>query len=319
MPDHVTVWLVGAGPMAVAYAAVLQDLGIVPLTIGRGKDSAAAFSRKTGLAVQPGGLEAFLATRPAPAHAAIVATSVPQLLRTTTALLDHGVRRVLVEKPGGVDVGEIDAAAAAASNSGAEAFVAYNRRFYASVAAAARMIAEDGGLTSITFEFTELADRVGPSPHPAAVKRNWLLANSTHVIDLAFHLAGPPADLAAFTAGSLGWHPAAARFAGSGITETGAAFSYHADWDAPGRWGVEAMTRARRLILRPLEQLQVQLRNSMDIHEVEIADELDRGYKPGVHAQTRAFLEGDSRLITIGDHARRCRSIYAVMLAGSAR
>ena len=40
----------------------------------------------------------------------------------------------------------------------------------------------------------------------------------------------------------------AALVAGAGVTENGALFSYHANWEAPGRWSVEIMTKKRRLM-----------------------------------------------------------------------
>jgi hypothetical protein len=114
-------------------------------------------------------------------------------------------------------------------------------------------------------------------------------------VDLAFHLGGRAIDWSCWSSGSLPWHNEAARFSGAGITEIGATFGFHGDWEAPGRWGLEIMTRRRRLIFRPLETLQVMEIGSLDVSEVSIDDQLDRSFKPGIHEQTRAFLVGDNR------------------------
>jgi predicted dehydrogenase len=178
----------------------------------------------------------------------------------------------------------------------AEVMIAYNRRFYASTTMARKLIAEDGGATSCTFEFTEWAHTIVTETYAPGVKEAWFLANSSHVVDLAIHLCGFPKDWRAWHGGSLSWHPASARFCGSGITEQGVFFSYHGDWEAPGRWGLEVLTRKRRYIFRPMEQLQVVLLGSTTINNVELDDRLDKEFKPGLHEQTKAFLVRDDRL-----------------------
>jgi hypothetical protein len=122
------------------------------------------------------------------------------------------------------------------------------------------------------------------------IKQQWFFGNSTHVVDLAFYLGGTPKELSAYTSGSLPWHKRAAVFSGAGISVNGALFSYSADWTAPGRWGVEILTRKHRLILRPLEQLKAQNLGEVAIADIEIDDSLDREYKPGLYREVQAFL-----------------------------
>jgi hypothetical protein len=183
---------------------------------------------------------------------------------------------------------------------------------------ARRLIDDDGGVTSFAFEFTELPDRVVASRQPDDVLAVWFLANSTHVVDLAFHLGGWPADLAAFVAGDgLAWHGGPTAFAGSGTTNEGALFNYAANWQSPGRWGIELLTRHRRLVLRPLEQLQEQRPGEFELRPVEIDDERDRRFKPGLYEETSAFLGGAaSRLPTIDEQLWAEREVYAPMTAG---
>lgn len=321
MSDHLggEVLLVGAGRMARAYAGVLQAQGREIVVIGRGERSATEFTAHTGLPVLTGGLERFLQDTADGAAQAIIATPVGVLAETCVTAIEQGVRRILVEKPAGLDASAIGAVAGAAKTFGAEVFVAYNRRFYASVVEAKRMIAEDGGVRSFAFEFTEFGDRIAQAPQPEEVKDNWLLANSTHVIDLAFFLGGWPRTLTAHVAGRLEWHRRAAAFAGAGVASTGALFSYHANWDAPGRWGLEVLTRARRLILRPLETLHVQARNSAQVEPVTIDDGLDTRFKPGLHRQVTAFVEGNGAqsLWSIGQQLTAVTEVYAAMLEPS--
>ena len=290
-----SLWLIGAGGMAQKYAQVLQGLHLPFEVIGRGADSAAKFENATGKSVRTGGLTDALRADKAPAKA-IVAVGVEQLAPTTAELIRAGVKRIMVEKPAGLDLVEIESLNRIAEENGASVLLAYNRRFYGSVQQARQYIAEDDGVLSAQFEFTEWSHVIAPLVKGSGVKERWLLGNSSHVIDLAFHLIGRPADWKCWHAGSIDWHPAAARFAGAGITEQNVMFSFLADWQAPGRWGLELLTAKRRLILRPMEQLQVTPLGTVKIEAMPPLDNLDQDYKPGLYRQTQAFLEGNDHL-----------------------
>ncbi|MBK9018657.1 MAG: gfo/Idh/MocA family oxidoreductase [Sulfuritalea sp.] len=304
-----SLWLIGASVMAQDYAKVLNSLGLDFTVVGRAATSAEKFESATGHPVRQGGLSDALHALDAPKQA-IVAVGVEQLAGAAIELIEAGTRRILVEKPGGLNAGQVDALRQAASRHGAEVLIAYNRRFYASTAMARRMIVEDGGATSCSFEFTEWSHVIAPLSKAPGVKEAWFLANSTHVVDLAFHLCGFPADWKAWHGGSLNWHPSAARFCGSGITRQGVFFSYQADWEAPGRWGVEVLTRKRRLVFRPMEQLQVIPLGSVKAENVELDDCLDKEFKPGLYTQTKAFLDRDDRLFCSADEQLRHCAIY---------
>jgi predicted dehydrogenase len=302
-----SVWLVGAGGMALEYHKVLRALDCRATIIGRGEESSRKFEVQSAHPVVSGGLEAFLLSNPSVADAAIVAVGVEALAPTTIRLLQAGVRRILLEKPGALNRTQIEALQAESMARGAQVVIAYNRRFFASTLAAQQMIKEDGGVQSLNFEFTEWGHVIEGLPKARGVKEAWVLANSTHVIDLAFYLGGFPIELNSLTGGSLKWHPTSAIFAGSGRTDQGVLFSYQANWDSPGRWGVEVLTRHRRLILRPMETLQIIRRGSVNIEKVEIENEMDKIYKPGLYRQVASFLFGDSneKLCLIGEQVRK--------------
>lgn len=284
------VWLIGSGGMAVDYVRVLQALELEFSIIGRGEKSAKACLDATGCEVVLGGLVGYLATKPpAPTHA-IVAVGVEKLHETTLQLLAYGVSNILVEKPAGLNKQEVQAVYLKAKEKNARVCVAYNRRFYASVLKAQEIIAEDGGVTSFNFEFTEWAHEIKKLSKAQGVKEHWFLGNSSHVVDLAFYLGGKPKEICTFTSGSLDWHPAASIFSGAGVSENGALFSYQANWESAGRWSVEMLTRTHRLILRPMEKLQIQKKGSVAVEFAECDYALDETYKPGLFLQTKNFI-----------------------------
>jgi predicted dehydrogenase len=184
------------------------------------------------------------------------------------------------------------AVAAAAAKRNATVSIAYNRRFYSSVRMARDIIAADGGATSCHFDFTEWSHQVAALDRAPEQKRRWLLANSSHVIDTAFHLIGGPAEITTLVAGSLEWHPTAAVFTGTGRSERGTLFSYHADWTGPGRWSCEVVTREHKLVFMPMEELRVMKRGSVAVEKQDPPDDIDARFKPGVYRQAEAFLAG---------------------------
>jgi predicted dehydrogenase len=305
-------WLIGAGAMAQDYFKVLVSQGVNFEVVGRSIDGAKSFETITGKPVQVGGLVKALNANSAP-DCALVAVGVESLADTALKLIHAGTKRILLEKPGGLNTLQIQAVADAALKNKTEVLIAYNRRFFASTAFARTLIAEDGGATTCNFEFTEWSQIISPMLKGAEVKAAWFLANSTHVVDLAFHLCGFPKDWHFWHGGSLDWHPTASRFCGSGITDQEVLFSYHADWEAPGRWGLEVLTPKHRLIFRPMEQLQMIKLGSVKVESVELDDKLDKAYKPGLFMQTKAFLDGDDRLFCTIDEQLRNGAVYDEM------
>jgi predicted dehydrogenase len=302
-----SLWLVGAGTHAQEYAKVLVDQGIHFEVIGRSAFSAKNFKEMTGKPVFIGGLAHALRCRQAPEQA-IVAVSFEELAATALALIHAGTKRILLEKPGGITESELSEVSQAARRNGVEVWIGYNRRYYASTQVVREMVIDDGGPLSFNFEFTEWSHLVAPMKMPSAVKNAWVLSNSSHVIDLAFHLCGHPSEWKSWQSGQLDWHKSAARYAGAGVTQTGVLFSYHADWEAPGRWSLEVLTRKKRYILRPMEQLHVTLIESNQVERVPIDDELDNRFKPGLYRQTDAFLNRDaSNFCTIDEQCANSR------------
>ena len=310
-----TVWLVGAGEMSVEYSKVLTALSAKTTVIGRGGASADSFQVLTGVPIRRGGIRNFLDSQPKLPDAAIVSVGVEQLADATICLLEYGIRDLLVEKPAGLTLEEIRAVGEVAGRTDARVSVAYNRRFLASVMKAREILAEDGGVKSFAFEFTEWPHKIASLQKASGVKEHWFLANSSHVADLAFYLGGEPNEITCLTAGALEVASVGRDIRWLWVAEGGALFSYQANWGAPGRWGVEVMTKSHRLILRPLEELRVVQTGAVAEEHVEISGEWDREFKPGLYAQVQSFLEGDRvGLLPMHEQVRR-GSLYGRMAA----
>lgn len=290
------ILMIGAGPMAQEYVKVLNALECDFTVVGRSEASAIEFSKATGITPFIGGLNKFCECEDIKKYeSAIVATGVEQLAQTTSKLIDNGIKYILLEKPGGLDVTEIEELTSHAEMNEAKVYIAYNRRFYASLLAAKDIIKKDGGVKSFNFELTEWGHVISKLEKAEGVKENWFFGNTTHVTDMAFYLGGFPKQLSCFYNGGEEWHTRSYNFSGAGISEHGALFAYHGNWGAPGRWSVEILTSAHRLIFRPMEKLQIQKLGSVAIEFYDVDDSLDLEFKPGLFKQFEAFLNDNSK------------------------
>lgn len=310
------IFLIGTGQMAIDYAKVLNALGQSFTVIGRGLSSATKFEETTGIKPFTGGIEAYLLQNNFPENAyVIIATGTDALMNTLLKVLQYGANMVLVEKPAAISIDELISNEEALRPYFDKVYVAYNRRFYASVIEAQKLIEKDGGLQSMHFEFTEWAHKIEPLQKAPGIKENWFFANSTHVVDLAFYLAGEPVDWHTYSKpGKITWHEKT-NFAGAGITEKGVLFSYLSNWESAGRWGIELLTEKRRIYLRPMECISIQEKGSVAILEHQFDDSIDRLYKPGLYKQVNAFIKKSKiDLLALNKHIRMAESIYATMI-----
>lgn len=305
--------LVGAGNMAQQYAPILDDLKIEYDVVCQSDSSAIKFQEKTNHNCYSGGLENHLENSNSKYAKAIVTTGVEALLQSAVTLIKSGVKNILLEKPGGMNAEEINLLAHISAEHQAHVFIAYNRRFYASVLKAKELITQDGGILSGNFEFTEWAHTIEPLQKAPGVKENWFLANSTHVVDLGFHLMGKPREMASFTSGKLSWHNPAI-FSGAGQTDKNVLFSYRANWLSPGRWGVEVLTAKRKLIFQPMEKLFEQLHGSVAVNEVAIDDAIDLKFKHGLWLQTFHFVNDNYAELKTIKEQKDDLSIFTKML-----
>lgn len=304
--------VVGTGPVAREHSKVLTALKQSFVAVGRSAARASSFSEETGIEAFSGGIEAYLNLHPTP-DAAVVCVPPGELSSVATAVVKSGVKLLLIEKPGGLDLDELQGLHALSGTRGAKVFVAYNRRFYSSVERCKHWIDVDGGVQTFHFDFTELSARIVALGKPQRVLERWFEANSTHVVDLAFFLGGEPRELTSITTSHLDWHRRGSRFVGHGVSVNEALFSYHANWNAPGRWSVELTTPLRKLFLRPLETLRIQVAGSFEVLAEETGD-LDVQFKPGFYRQMQAFLglsAETNRLMTLEQQVARARNVYA--------
>ena len=290
------VLIIGTGSMAGEYVKVLQSMGISFSVFGRSCKSIDTFQRDYGVLPILGNDDAY-GQIDFEDTIAIVAVGIMDLATSCLKAMEAGCKRILIEKPGGLKHKEFREIQEKATETSAIVKVGLNRRFYSSSKKMREIIKMEGGPRTVNFEFTEFSDQVAGLELNTKIKQRWLLANSIHVIDLAFHLCGRPTEMSSKVNGKLAWHDSARHFSGSGVTTDKALFNYSANWSAPGRWKIEITTEKSRSLFQPLEELKVFSKKTMTYEKLSIDDEIDRKFKPGLYRQTEAFLEGRNEII----------------------
>ena len=291
--DNREILLIGCGQMSIEYCKVLKNMSKKFVILGRGKNSAIKFEETTKIKVYREGLEKYLKNHPTPNYA-IVVVGINQLPEISLKLIKAGIKNILIEKPGAININCLIKINILAQKAKSKIWIAYNRRFNSSTIKLKELVSKDGGISSLFFEFTELSHKIENLSTPINIKNKWLIANSSHVIDLAFHLIGMPNPNIFHVSqkGEIVWHPSSSIFVGCGESINNIPFSYHADWNCPGRWGITVMTKENTYILKPLEKLKIISKHNFDAKEYKLDDNIDRNFKPGLYLQCKSFLEG---------------------------
>tara|TARA_X000000368_G_scaffold264012_1_gene209022 strand:- start:7488 stop:8459 length:972 start_codon:yes stop_codon:yes gene_type:complete len=304
MKKYTKILIVGAGPMAIEYAKVLKAQKSEFITVGNTKKGANNFKKDIKTHVVLGGIENWLKNNPSidfSSYKVIVVVNEHLLGKVTRILINAGFKNILLEKPGGLNIDDIQSVNSLAIENKVDIYIAYNRRFFASTLKLKKLIKADGGVISFNFEFTEWGHIIKDLVKDGEILKEWFIQNSSHVVDLAFNLGGNPVEMKSFVSGGQSWHPKGTIFSGAGITDKGALFSYNANWDSAGRWWVEFLTKENRYIMKPMEQLFVQKKGSVMLDEIELDDKLDKTFKPGLYKQVEAYLNWPDKLMNINN------------------
>lgn len=277
--------------MAEEYLKVLRAFGCDVTVIGRDGVRAVAFAKKYGAIGRGGGVDAISDIDMAKVDLVIVSCAVEALAEVSCACLKAGTKRLLIEKPGSLDIRGLRKIRKMIRRGGKVA-IAYNRRYYNSVAALKERLEKEGGPLGCFFDFTERERDVHNCKKAPAVVARWGLANSTHVIDTALYLIGKPEKMFGYRSGAWQMHTSGTSFTGSGRTQK-CLFSYFATWAGGGRWNIEISTREGRYKLSPLEELHFCRKNQFAWENVALADDDDNRFKPGLYKMVKKILAED--------------------------
>ncbi|MFZ2159108.1 MAG: Gfo/Idh/MocA family oxidoreductase [Bradyrhizobium sp.] len=309
-----SIAIVGAGYMAEEHARALASLpntkivGVCGRTRARAEVLASIHGTKAFDSIDA----MYRETR---ADAVVVAVNELSMPDVSASCFSHPWV-CLFEKPVGVDLQVAEQILDRGRRVGARAFVALNRRSYSSTRQALRELANDDGPRLISVLDQEDQDAARASGQPEEVVRNWMYANSIHLIDYFSFMAR--GDVVSVTH-AASWTPESPRFVAAQIRfSSGDVGVYQAVWNAPGPWSVTVTNRHVRLEMRPLEKLAIQRRGERRLTDIA-PDVVDSEFKPGLRYQAEqliGFLEGRNANLATLEEAHRsmalCARIYGL-------
>ena len=285
-----SVLIIGSGNIANEYAIALSKLKIKNITVlGNTEEGLQKFRQFVNFKLIHGGYENNLSSIEKK-DLVIVATPIPILTKTTKLAIENGQTRILIEKPGSVFKDDLIYLESLIKKQ--KVRIAYNRLFYPSFHKLKLLAEKDGGITSCKFDFTEWIHTIPFGKYKEEVYKRWGISNSLHVISMAFELIGMPEKISTYQNGKLEWHPSGSVFVGSGISENKIPFSYHANWNGGGRWGVEVVTKENIYRLIPLEKLYGLSKGSTEWKEIVVESAFPK-VKDGIAEEIAVMLDDD--------------------------
>ena len=281
----VRVALVGAGFMAREHVRAFSGLAAVVGVASRDINRARRFGDELNIPFTTSSVPDLL--RRVEPDLVVIAVPELELPSVIESCLDSGVT-VLAEKPIGIDLGVSTALTRLVRDHSLRAFVALNRRHYSSTRTTLKGLSDQEN----SMRLIQVLDQEDPvaaraAGQPDQVVRNWMFANSIHVVDLITLFGrGKVVSVEVFDA----WNPCEPGFVSGAIRfESGDRAIYQAVWDAPGPWSCVVTTPEKRYEMRPLEKLSVQDRGSRLPVDVPLHP-VDQDFKPGLRRQAEESI-----------------------------
>ena len=267
--------------MAREHIRAFKDVPGVTLAgiTNRTREKAESLATEFGIPVVSSGIDRLYAETQA---------DVVQVSLYETAI--HGaMQRVLshpwtvqMEKPIGLNVLEAEGILSDAKREGRKVYAGLNRRTLSSTVAVLQDLAEHPEPRYIHVQDQQSLAIARSIGHDPAVVKNWMYANSIHLVDY----------LLVFGRGTIEELAVLKRWdeADPGVVLAKVVFSsgnvalYEAIWNGPGPWACSVSTPRRRWELRPLERASYQNAGTRTIIAVE-PDGWDKSFKPGFRRQ----------------------------------
>ena len=294
-----TVLIIGSGYIALEYVKALKKLKIKNIEIL--SNSKNSFDNKplSKYKIISGGFEKKIHLI-GKKDLTIIATPINLLVKAATLAIKSGQENILIEKPGSLYKTDLILLEKLIKKQ--KVRIAYNRLFYPNFQKLKILSKMDGGITSCKFDFTEWIHTIPFGKYKKNVYRRWGISNSLHVISMAMELIGMPKKITTSQHGNLKWHPTGSIFVGNGISEKKIPFSYHANWEGAGRWGIEVVTKKNIYRLSPLEKLFVSKKGTTEWKEIQIKNifpKIKMGLAEEIVIMLDDVLEKQLKMVTI--------------------
>jgi len=294
-----SVLIIGSGYIALEYVKALKKLKIKNIEILSKSENSLDNKVLSEYKIIFGGFEKKI-NLIEKKDLTIIATPINLLVKAATLAIKSGQENILIEKPGSLFKTDLIILEKLIKKQ--KVRIAYNRLFYPNFQKLKILSKIDGGITSCKFDFTEWVHTIPFGKYKKDVYRRWGISNSLHVISMAMELIGMPKKITTSQHGNLKWHPTGSIFVGNGISEKNIPFSYHANWEGGGRWGIEVVTKKNVYRLSPLEKLFVLKKGTTEWKEIQIKNifpKIKMGLAEEIVIMLNDALEKQLKMVTI--------------------
>lgn len=281
-----TVAIIGAGNMAREHIRAFADVPNVRITgiHSRTRSRAESLAAEFGIPLVCETVsELYVQTKADLVVVTVIETAMNEVSRACFEF----PWAVLLEKPAGLNLEDAELIHSSASSHNRKVMVGLNRRFLSSTRAALADLSQSSGPRFIHVQDQQNLEIAASIGHADVVVRNWMYANSIHMIDYfrAFGRGRVAEVVPIFT-----WSPETARVVAAKIEfESGDAGLYECIWQGPGPWAVSVTTSEKRWEMRPLEQAVFQVWGERRLQPVEM-HAWDQEFKPGFRLQAEMAI-----------------------------
>ncbi|MEM9074498.1 MAG: Gfo/Idh/MocA family oxidoreductase [Myxococcota bacterium] len=275
--------IVGFGKIAARHLEVFRALEVDVVAAANRSEDGRVKAKEAGLATYASADE-LLAQESV--DAVLVTTSLTENFEAAKALIPRGIP-MLLEKPPGTSIPEVEELATLAETHGTPVLVGFNRLHYSILG---RALEHAGGLEAVTSVLVEWSEN---PPHLARrgfserqiARRNF--SNSVHGLSLLAYLAGRISNPVAIA--SRRSPPFGLSMSLQGISERGTVATFVSSWDSQVPWRLRFVAAGHVYSFAPLEACEV-VSPSRERTRLEPAS-YDDTYKPGFFGQAKVFLD----------------------------
>jgi predicted dehydrogenase len=210
----------------------------------------------------------------------IVATSV-QSTYTVLKIINKFKILTIIEKPIGYNFTESNKLKKILNSN--YFYIALNRRFYSNIQYVERKIHKSDKPVFINIIDQENNKILNKKKYPLKVRKNWMYANSIHLIDLInYFMRGEITKIKLITKEKL---------SRSVFIETnlGDKCIYTAIWNKPGPWNIQVSTNNNYFNFKKLENLEIKNFNNKFI--TKKMSKIDHIYKPGLYLMLKEAIK----------------------------
>ncbi len=278
----IKIGIIGSGYMAQEYIKVLKNIKKIEVTgvVSRNLKKTEKFASKNRIKFFSSIDQLYNKTKPDAFIIAVSELSLKKVLIETFKFKTFN----LVEKPIGINLKESNLITKISKNAKSINFVAFNRRHYDNIVFTKKELKKDKSKRIVFIQDQEYQNY--NSNIPRKVIKNWMYANSIHLIDLFY----------VFCRGKILSVKNKIKFKNKNYSlilseikfDSGDLGIYKCLWNTPGPWSVSVNTEKKNFTLRPIEKLFVQENKSRKIKKITFNSD---NYKHGILNQIKLFIK----------------------------